>query len=48
MANFDYAQMVFAAVFCLLFFGKAPDLWTLVGAALIAAGGLIVLTVGAG
>lgn len=41
MANFDYAQMVYAAVFCLLLFGKAPDLWTLVGTVLTAAGGLI-------
>lgn len=44
VASFDYAYMIFAVFWGFIFFGEVPDAWTLVGTALITAGGLLVLT----
>ncbi len=44
VASFDYAYMIFASFWGFVFFGEVPQVWTLVGTALITAGGLIVLT----
>ncbi|AZO10375.1 MULTISPECIES: DMT family transporter [unclassified Mesorhizobium] len=43
IATFDYAYLPFAALWGFVFFGEIPDLWTVLGMALIAAAGLIVL-----
>ncbi|WP_292020571.1 DMT family transporter [Maritimibacter sp. UBA3975] len=37
---FRYTRLVYAIIFALVFFDEVPDLWTLVGAALIVAAGL--------
>jgi drug/metabolite transporter (DMT)-like permease len=44
VASFDYAYMIFASFWGFVFFAEVPQPWTLVGTALITAGGLIVLT----
>lgn len=43
IATFDYCYMIFAIFWGYVFFREVPDLWTLVGMSLIAAGGLAVL-----
>lgn len=40
LAPFAYAQLIWASLFGYLLFGALPDLWTYVGAAIIAASGL--------
>jgi drug/metabolite transporter (DMT)-like permease len=40
LAPFSYSQLVWATVLGFLIFGEVPDLWTLVGAAIIIASGL--------
>jgi drug/metabolite transporter (DMT)-like permease len=44
IATFDYAYLIFATFWGYVFFGEVPDLLTLVGMALIAAAGVIVLS----
>ncbi len=43
VAPFSYASIIWAILYGFLFFGDLPDLWTLVGASIIAAGGLYIL-----
>ncbi|MEM7696043.1 MAG: DMT family transporter [Pseudomonadota bacterium] len=43
LAPFVYTQMIWMIVLGLLLFGDVPDVWTLVGSAIIAASGLYVL-----
>jgi len=43
VAPFSYASLIWAIIFGYFVFGDLPDLWTLVGAAIIAAGGLYIL-----
>ena len=43
VAPFSYASLIWAIIFGYVVFGDLPDLWTLVGAAIIAAGGLYIL-----
>jgi drug/metabolite transporter (DMT)-like permease len=43
LSPFGYVQLIWAIVAGILVFGNVPDLWTLVGAALIAGSGLYVL-----
>ena len=43
VAAFDYSYLVFAVIWGLLLFAEAPDVATIVGMVLIAAGGLLVL-----
>jgi drug/metabolite transporter (DMT)-like permease len=43
VAPFSYASLIWAIFFGYLFFGDLPDIWTLVGATIIAAGGLYIL-----
>ena len=45
IATFDYCYMIFVVFWGYVFFGEVPDLWTWAGMALIAAGGLLVLTI---
>ncbi len=40
---FNYAGLLWAALFGFLFFGDVPDVWTILGAGLIVAGGLYIL-----
>ena len=40
---FRYSRLVFAMVIGILWFGERPDLWTLVGSAVIVAAGLYTL-----
>ncbi|SDZ79847.1 DMT family transporter [Rubrimonas cliftonensis] len=42
IAPFTYASLMFAALWGYLFFGDAPDLWTVTGAAIIVGSGLYV------
>lgn len=44
IATFDYAYLIFASFWGNVFFGEAPDFWTIAGMTLIAAAGLIVLS----
>ena len=43
VAPFSYASIIWAILYGFMFFGDLPDLWTLVGASIIAAGGLYIL-----
>ena len=43
VAPFSYASLIWAILFGLLVFGDMPDIWTLVGATVIAGGGLYIL-----
>ena len=43
VAPFAYTELVWATMLGLTFFGDFPDLWTLVGAAIIAASGVYIL-----
>ena len=43
VAPFSYASIIWAILYGFLFFGDLSDLWTLVGASIIAAGGLYIL-----
>lgn len=43
VAPFSYASIIWAILYGFLFFGDLPDFWTLVGASIIAAGGLYIL-----
>ena len=43
VAPFSYASIIWAILYGFLFFGDPPDFWTLVGASIIAAGGLYIL-----
>jgi drug/metabolite transporter (DMT)-like permease len=43
IAPFAYTELVWATMLGLTFFGDFPDLWTLVGAAIIAASGVYIL-----
>ena len=43
VAPFSYASIIWAILYGFLFFGDLPDLWTLAGASIIAAGGLYIL-----
>ncbi len=43
VAPFSYASIIWAILYGYLFFGDLPDIWTLVGASIIAAGGLYIL-----
>lgn len=43
VAPFSYASLIWATLFGFLVFGDLPDLWTVAGAAVIAAGGLYIL-----
>ena len=43
VAPFNYANLLWAAVFGLIVFGDLPDPWTVVGAAMIAGAGLYIL-----
>jgi drug/metabolite transporter (DMT)-like permease len=43
LAPFAYAQLIWATVIGFLWFGDFPDLWTLLGAALITASGIYVV-----
>ncbi len=43
VAPFSYASIIWAILYGFLFFGNLPDFWTLVGASIIAAGGLYIL-----
>jgi len=43
VAPFSYASLIWAIVFGYVVFGDLPDLWTLVGATIIATGGLYIL-----
>ena len=43
VAPFSYASIIWAILYGFLFFGDLPDIWTLVGASIIAAGGLYIL-----
>ncbi|MGF6447573.1 drug/metabolite transporter (DMT)-like permease [Paraburkholderia youngii] len=40
LTPFGYAQLAFATFFGWLLFGKIPDLWTIVGMAVIAISGI--------
>jgi drug/metabolite transporter (DMT)-like permease len=40
LAPFSYCQLIWATMFGYLIFGEVPDLWTLIGAAIIIASGL--------
>ncbi|MBX6319267.1 MAG: DMT family transporter [Pigmentiphaga sp.] len=44
VAPFDYSGLIWAALFGWIFWGEALDAWTYVGAGLIAAGGILVVT----
>ena len=43
VSPFNYAQILGAALLSIIVFGQVPDLWTWVGAAIIAASGLFIL-----
>ncbi len=43
VAPFSYANLIWATILGYLIFSDLPDLWTLLGAAIIAAGGLYIL-----
>ena len=43
VAPFSYANLIWAICLGFLVFGDLPDRWTLLGAAIIAAGGLYIL-----
>ena len=43
VAPFAYTNLLWAVVFGLAIFGDLPDLWTIVGAAMIAGSGLYIL-----
>lgn len=43
VAPFNYAALLFALLFGWMFWNEIPDLWTLVGAAVVAASGLYIL-----
>lgn len=43
VAPFSYASLIWATLYGFFIFGDLPDLWTLVGASIIAAGGLYIL-----
>ncbi len=43
VAPFSYASIIWAILYGFIFFGDLPDLWTLVGASIIGAGGLYIL-----
>ena len=45
IATLEYAYMIFAIFWGFVFFSEVPDLWTILGMALIAAGGAAVLLV---
>ena len=44
VAPMQYSQMLWAVFFGMMFFDETPDLWTLVGAGVIIASGLYILT----
>jgi len=44
VAPFDYSGLIWGALFGWIFWGEALDAWTYVGAGLIAAGGILVVT----
>lgn len=46
IATFDYAYLIFAAFWGFVFFGKTPQLWTMVGIALIIVAGMLVVASG--
>lgn len=46
IATFDYAFLIFAALWGFIFFDEVPDRWTLAGIVLIATAGMIVLRAG--
>jgi drug/metabolite transporter (DMT)-like permease len=43
LAPFAYAQLIWATVIGLLWFGDFPDFWTLLGAVIITASGIYVV-----
>lgn len=43
VAPFAYTELIWATIFGLTFFGDFPDLWTFVGAGIIAASGIYIL-----
>jgi len=43
VAPFSYASLIWAILFGFFIWGDLPDLWTLVGATIVAAGGLYIL-----
>jgi len=43
LAPFSYVSLIWAILYGYFIFGDMPDIWTLVGAAIIAAGGLYIL-----
>jgi len=43
VAPFAYTELVWATILGLTFFGDFPDLWTFIGAAIIAASGIYIL-----
>ena len=43
VAPFSYASLIWAILYGFFIFGDLPNLWTLVGASIIAAGGLYIL-----
>ena len=43
ISSFRYSRMVFALVIGAAFFAEVPDLWTLVGVAIVIAAGLFTL-----
>ena len=42
IAPFAYASLIYAAIWGMLFFGTYPDLWTIIGAVIIATSGIFV------
>jgi drug/metabolite transporter (DMT)-like permease len=42
LAPFSYAQLVWVTILGFLIFGEIPDIWTVVGAAIIIASGLYI------
>ncbi|WP_120499264.1 DMT family transporter [Roseovarius sp. EL26] len=46
IATFDYAYLIFAAFWGFVFFGEKPQLWTMIGIALIIVAGVLVVIAG--
>lgn len=48
IATFDYAYLIFAAFWGFVFFRETPQLWTMIGIALIIVAGVLVVIAGNG